>query len=162
MLTVYCCEGHVAALSLMEDSRMSPLAATRERLRALREANWRSYRYAVHHTLYALLITLVLLLPANFVAYTLSLALHIGSALRGLRFAAAHHLAGYWIAAGGTATPVTAGLWWLSAVWECLFWASCASAIALFILWIARLVTERVAARSAPVRMRQQGTARAA
>ena len=102
--------------------------------------DWEGYGHAALHTAYALLVALTMLLPANFVAFALTTTLAHGGALAGARYAAAHHLVGYWMAADSTATPVGAGLWWASAAWECLFWASCASALLLCLLWVARAV----------------------
>jgi hypothetical protein len=85
-----------------------------------------------------------MLLPANFIAAALSTSMNHGDALVGAHYAAAHHLAGFWVVVGGRATAVTAGAWWATAVWEALFWASCASALTLVGLWLGRAAAQRM------------------
>lgn len=111
---------------------------------AARRIDWGEVRYALIHTMYAVLLVLVMLLPANFVAYALCSTLYHGGALGGAHFAAVHHLNGYWLGTGDSAIEVGALLWWMAAVWEWLFWASCASGLLLCALWAARLTIERI------------------
>lgn len=106
--------------------------------------DWSGYWHALARTLYALLLVLVMLLPANFIAAALATSMNHGDALVGARYAAAHHLAGFWVAVGGRATAVTAGAWWATAVWEALFWASCVSGLTLVGLWLGRAVALRM------------------
>jgi hypothetical protein len=106
--------------------------------------DWGEIRYALIHTMYALLLVLVMLLPANFVAYALCSTLYHGGALGGAHYAAVHHLSGYWLGTSDSAMEVGALLWWMAAIWEWLFWASCASGLLLFVLWAARLTVEQV------------------
>lgn len=116
--------------------------APRSRARTL--LDWRRHLYIAAQTSYAVLLVLLMLLPANFIANALTMVLSHGDALSGARYAAAHHLAGYWLASTHGPIAATAGLWWIAATWECLFWASCASAIILVALWLARTTIERV------------------
>ncbi len=107
--------------------------------------DWLGYRYALLRTFYALLLILLLLLPANFIAYALSYSTTGGSAVQGLGYAMSHHLAGYYVAAGGRASEVGAATWWAGAAWEVLLWLSVASAVLLLVLWAARMVLARLA-----------------
>jgi hypothetical protein len=105
---------------------------------------WSGYRHALARTAYAVLLVLVMLLPANFIAAMIATSVYHGDALLGARYAITHHLAGYWVIVGEKATAVTAGAWWATAVWEGLFWASCASGLALVGLWLGRSVVLRL------------------
>lgn len=134
--------------------------ASRPRVRTL--LDWRRHLYIMAQTTYAVLLILLMLLPANFIANALTMALSHGDALAGARYAAAHHLAGYWLASGHGAIPASAGLWWIAATWECLFWASCASAILLVALWLVRATFERVHAGRAAHSRRRAYSAHAA
>ncbi len=107
--------------------------------------NWSGYRHALARTVYAVLLVLVMLLPANFIAAMIATSVYHGDAILGARYALTHHLAGYyWVIVGGKVTAVTAGAWWATAVWEGLFWASCASGLALFGLWLGRSIVLRL------------------
>lgn len=129
-------------------SRMSSLPRVHQGSPLLRRpahhTGWRGYRHAFLRSLYALLLVLVLLLPANFIAYALSYSTTGGSAIQGLVYAWTHHLAGYFVAAQGQASAVGAAYWWAGAVWEVLLWLSCASAVVLLVLWAVRLVLARL------------------
>jgi hypothetical protein len=136
------------------DAHPRPLATAR--------IDWPGYRHALARTLYALLLALVMLLPANFVAYALCTTIYHGGALSGARFAAVHHLAGYWMGTDAEHAPVGALMWWAAAVWECLFWISCASAVVIFVLWLVRLLVDRLHSRVFFVPRRGARPARAA
>ncbi len=105
---------------------------------------WSGYRHALARTLYAGLLVLVMLLPANFIAAMIATSVYHGDALLGAHYATMHHLAGYWMLVGEQATAVTAGAWWATAVWETLFGASCASGLALVGLWLGRSIVLRL------------------
>lgn len=126
---------------------MSSPRATRLGPAATPRLDWRGYRHALLRSLYALLLILLLLLPANFIAYALSLTTNGGSALQGLGYALAHHLSGYYVLSTTGARAIGAAEWWTAAVWTCLFWLSCASALLLFTLWAARAVLARLVPR---------------
>lgn len=113
--------------------------------RPARRWDWPGYRHALLRTLYALLMFLLMLWPANFIAYAISYSTNGGSAIQGLSYAIGHHFAGYYVAAGGHASAVGAATWWASVVWEALFWLSCASAVVLLVLWSVRVVLARLA-----------------
>jgi hypothetical protein len=113
-------------------------------LAASARKDWSGYRHALARTFYAVLLVLVVLLPANFIAAMLSISLYHGDAFLGAQYAAAHHLAGFWVVTGNRATAVEAGAWWAAAVWEGLFWASCVSALTLAGLWLGRAIALRV------------------
>jgi hypothetical protein len=117
---------------------------TDSRPRARTLLDWRRHLYIAAQTTYAVLLVLLMLLPANFIANALTMVLSHGDALAGARYAATHHLAGYWLAASHGAIPASPGVWWIAATWECLFWASCGSAIILVALWLVRAAFERV------------------
>lgn len=112
--------------------------------------DWRGYLQALPQTGYAILLVFVMLLPANFVAHALTISLYRGTALDGASYAAAHHLHGYWIASDMGATAVSGGTWWVAATWECLFWASCASAVLICVLWLCRAALTRLHVRMVP------------
>ncbi|GAC1460814.1 MAG: hypothetical protein PVSMB4_19670 [Ktedonobacterales bacterium] len=114
----------------------------------LTHADWRGYLQALPQTGYAILLVFVMLLPANFIAHALTISLYRGTALAGAHYAAIHHLHGYWIASDAGATAVKAGTWWVAATWECLFWASCASAVLVCVLWLCRAALARLHARA--------------
>jgi hypothetical protein len=118
--------------------------------------DWTGFRHALARTLYALLLVLVMLLPANFIAAALATSMNHGDAFVGARYAAAHHLAGFWVVVGGKATAVTAGAWWATAVWEGLFWASCASGLALVGLWLGRALALRMRPRNLVIAWRDR------
>lgn len=126
---------------------MSSPRATRLGPATAQRLDWRGYRHALLRSLYALLLTLLLLLPANFIAYALSLSTNGGSALQGLGYALAHHLTGYYVLSSAGARAIGAAEWWAAAVWACLFWLSCASALLLFTLWAVRAVLVRLVPR---------------
>ena len=126
-------------MSLTQATHLGP--ATAQRL------DWRGYRHALLRSLYALLLILLLLLPANFIAYALSLSTNGGSALQGLGYALAHHLTGHYVLSATGALAIGAAEWWAAIVWECLFWLSCTSALLLFTLWALRAVLARLAPR---------------
>lgn len=112
--------------------------------RQIDRIDWRGYRHALLRSLYALLLTLLLLLPANFIAYAISLSTNGGSALQGLAYALAHHLMGYYVMSSAGVLVIGAAEWWAAVVWECLFWLSCLSALLLFSLWIVRALLARL------------------
>lgn len=141
---------------------MSPTTDVQARHAALSRVDWPGYRHALARTLYALLLVLVMLLPANFVAYALCSTLYHGGALAGARYAAGHHLGGYWMGSDAGATHVGATMWWMAAIWESLFWASCAAALVVFVLWIGRGLAARVRTRLFYVPHRPTRTVRAA
>jgi hypothetical protein len=120
--------------------------------------DWPGYGQALLRSAYALVLLLVTLLPANFVAYALLTTLYHGSALAGLEYALGHRHAGYWIGTQAHAAPAGAALWWLAATTESLFWVGCASALLLFALWMARFA----AGYARPRRPQRPGRARRA
>lgn len=141
---------------------MLPTSDTRPLFSERLSIDWRGYRHALASTVYALLLVLVMLLPANFVAFALCTTLYHGGALEGARFAAVHRISGYWMGADVGATQVGAVMWWVAALCEALFWASCASAIIVFALWIGRAATERLRPRTFHFAQRRAHPAQAA
>ena len=111
---------------------------------AFRHPDWVGYRHALLQSLYALPVLLTLLLPANFIAYALSVSTNGGSALGGIKYGLDHHLAGHFVTSAGHATMIDALAWWAGAIWEGLFWLSCAGAVALFALWVGRVALVRL------------------
>jgi hypothetical protein len=112
------------------------------------QLDWLGLRHALARSVYAGLLVLVMLLPANFVAFALFATLCRGTALAGLQFAAQHRLSGYWVASAAGGLPVQPIVWWASAAWEVLLWASCASAVLVFVLWAIRFVAGRLGGRA--------------
>jgi hypothetical protein len=141
---------------------MIPTTGAPARRAAPSRPDWRGYRYALARTLYAFLLVLVMLLPANFVAYALCTALYHGDALTGALYAFGHHLPGYWVGSDSSVIPVGASVWWMAAVWESLFWASCAAALVVFALWLGCWLAARSRARLFPIARRPSRTVRAA
>lgn len=141
---------------------LSTTTGVQSRLAALARADWAGYRHALSRTFYALLLVLVLLLPANFVAYALCATIYRGGALAGALYASSHHLTGYWMGSDSGATAVGAVMWWMAAVWEALFWASCGAALVIFVLWMVRGLATRTRARSAHISRGPSRTIRAA
>jgi hypothetical protein len=131
-------------LVFAQETQMLSATEAQPYVSSARRMDWGEVRYALIHTMYALLLVLVMLLPANFVAYALCSTLYHGGALGGASYAAAHHLGGYWLGTSDSAIEVGAPLWWMAATWEWLFWASCTSGLLLCVLWALRLVIERV------------------
>lgn len=127
---------------------MLPTFALPARLASLIQPDWLGYRHALLRSGYAFLLALVMLLPANFVAYALSATLFHGGAFGGMQFAAAHHMSGFWLGTAAAADPVAPLVWWAAAGWEILFWASCLSGLTVFILWTARALAGQLAIRA--------------
>ena len=117
---------------------MVPSLDLSPRVAALLQSNWLGFRHALLRSLYAVLLVLVMLLPANFVAVALASTLFHGSAIGGIQFAATHHVNGYWLGTATEADSVAPLIWWADAAWEVLFWASCASALTVVVLWTVR------------------------
>jgi hypothetical protein len=123
---------------------MLPTLDLSPRMSALFQPDWLGLRYALLRSLYAGLLILVMLLPANFVAYALFSTLFSGSAFGGMHFAATHHLSGYWVGTAADADSVAPLIWWAAAAWEVLFLASCASAVTIAVLWTVRALAGKL------------------
>jgi hypothetical protein len=135
-----------------QECPMLPSAATRLHTPTLPRADWPGYRTALLRSAYALLLVLVMLLPANFVAYAICVALYHGGAFSGARFALSHHLTGYWLGGASYAVPVEAVLWWVAAACEVLFWISCVSGLVIAGLWVLRGLIEQIGIMRPPAR----------
>jgi hypothetical protein len=122
------------------------------------QPDWPVVRHAMLRSVYAGLLVLVMLLPANFVAFALFATLCHGTAIAGLHYAAQHHVAGYWVASPAGPLPAAPIVWWAAAAWEVLFWASCGSAVVVFVLWVVRFVAGRLAVHSERVQRQEQRT----
>jgi hypothetical protein len=123
---------------------MLPTVDLSPRLSALLQPDWLGFRHALLRSIYAGLLVLVMLLPANFVAFALFSTLFNGSAFGGMHFAATHHLSGYWVGTEADANTVLPLIWWAAAAWEVLFMASCASALTILVLWIVRALAGKL------------------
>jgi hypothetical protein len=127
---------------------MLPAFELSPRVSALIRPDWQGIRQALLRSIYATLLILVMLLPANFVAYALFSTLFRGNATGGVKYAALHHLGGYWVGSSASALAVGPLVWWAALTWEVLFWASCLSALAVLLLWSVRAVASKVARRA--------------
>jgi hypothetical protein len=117
-------------------------------LPAVVQPDWLGFRHALLRSAYAVLLVLVMMLPANFVAFALFSTLFHGNATGGVQFAALHHVAGYWLGTAAAALSVEPLVWWAAALWEVLFWASCAAAVTVMVLWSVRAVAGKVSAHA--------------
>lgn len=136
---------------------MLPTFALPSRIAAFVQPDWLGYRHALVRSAYACLLVLVMLLPANFVAYALFSTLFHGGAFSGMQFAATHHMSGFWLGTESTADRVAPQIWWAAAIWEALFWASCASALTVLCLWLMRALAGRLTNRAHHITSRLNG-----
>lgn len=136
---------------------MLPALDLSAHVRAAFRRDWSGVRHALLRSTYAGLLMLVMLLPANFVAFALFATLCHGTALAGYQYAAQRHLAGYWVASPAGRFTVLPVVWWASAAWEVLFWASCGSAVVVFALWAGRAVAGRLVVRSRQMQRHADG-----
>ena len=122
---------------------MQSTTVARWRAPALPHLDWLGYSHALLRSAYALLLILVMLLPANFVAYAICLTLYRNEVAASAH-TAGQHLSGNWLLYPDVAFSAGTPLWGLATFWGVLFWASCLSAVITFALWSVRALVQHL------------------